>query len=176
MKKQPNSTDQKVEMPKQLSYVVSIIIGLLLIFLPSLSSLVGTAINLIFGWFLVFAACLQILSLLILRVKKDFSNWVVALSFLVIGLFFLLNPNAVSSMAAMLFAILAFLSGISSLVYASNVNSRFKIGLVINGIVGIIFALMIWANWPDSGLSFVGFLIGIYLVLSGTVRLVFASK
>ena len=43
--------------------------------------------------------------------------------------------------------------------------------LLIDGIVTLILALMIWRSWPQSSIWVVGTLVGISMILSGVSRL-----
>lgn len=166
-----NMNTEKVQQ-KKWPYVISIIIGILLVSIPQFASLVSLAIEVILGWFLTIAAFVQI-SFLIFSKEKDITMWFLPLALLVIGFYFLLNPASALALMSLLFSGIAFLSGITSLIQSFSVKGNIKTFLIINAIIGFIFAFMIWSNWPSSGISFIGTLLGIQLVISGITRMVY---
>ncbi len=157
---------------KVLAYAF-IVIGLLIIIIPQFSAAASIAVELMLGWALTLAAAAQIALLVMSEEKNDFSVWIIAIALLAIGLYFLLNPLSAAAVMTWLFAGLAFVSGISSVVQGFAQQGRIKQFLIANGLLGIAFALMIWFSWPLSGMIFIGALLGAHLLLSGIARLMY---
>ncbi len=157
-------------------YVILIVAGILLIFLPSFTSLISVALEMLLGWLLAAPAVLQIGALLFSKEKKDISAWLLAVLMLGIGLFFLLAPVSALKLMTFLFAVAVLVSGIVNIVQAFSIQGKLKTVLIVNGIIGLAFAVMIWAQWPASGVNFFGVLFGIYLVLFGVSQLVLHRK
>lgn len=102
-----NMNTEKVKQ-KKWPYVISIIIGILLVSIPQFAGFVSLAIEVILGWFLTVAAFVQI-SFLIFSKEKDITMWFSPLALLVIGFYFLFNPASALALISLLFAGMAFL-------------------------------------------------------------------
>lgn len=155
---------------KKWPYIISIIIGILLVSLPQFSELVSVTIQMILWWVLTIAAFFQI-SLLVLQKEKSIITWVLPIALFVIGFYFLFNPESALAFISWLFAALAFLSGLSSLIQSFSIKGKFKTFLILNALIWFSFALMIWSNWPESWINFIGTLLGIQLLISGITKL-----
>ncbi len=162
--------------PKKWTYIISIIIGLLLIFLPNLSALVSFTFEVILGWLLTLGGVFQLLFLFLHKSKRDFSLWVSSIALLVVGLYFLFNPASAVMLMTWLFISIVFINGVSSLVHAFSFQGNLRIAFIINGLIGVLFAVMIWVEWPYSGLYFMGTLLGINLVMTGVIRLLYPKQ
>ncbi len=159
---------------KILAYAL-IIIGLLILFLPQFSATASIAVELVLGWGLTLGAAAQIALLFMSKEKNDISVWIIAIALLIIGLYFLFNPLSAAALMTWLFAGLAFVSGISSVIQGVAQQGRIKQLLIANGLLGIAFSLMIWFNWPYSGITFIGVLLGVHLLMSGVARLAYGK-
>ncbi len=167
-------TEDTKKSNKILAYAL-IIIGLLILVIPQFSAAASIAVELMLGWVLTLGAAAQIALLIMSKEKNDFSVWIIAIALLIIGLYFLLNPLAATAVMTWLFAGLAFVSGISSVIQGFSQQGRIKQFLITNGLLGIAFALMIWFSWPLSGVTFIGALLGAHLLLSGIARLMYSK-
>ncbi len=168
-------TNIKINKKSNLLAYVVIIIGLLLIFMPKFSALASIAFEIMLGWILTVGAAAQVALLVMNKGRNDFFIWVISIVLLLIGLYFLLNPASAAALMTWIFAGLVFISGIFSLLQSLSLHGSIKTVLMINGLIGVLFALMIWFNWPYSGQSFIGILLGVHLVLSGAARLVYTK-
>ncbi len=164
-----------MEKPNKFISYTLIIVGLLLALSPKLSVLASIAIEVTLGWLLTISAVIQIALLIKSNIRADFVTWAISIMLLLIGLYFLINPLSAAAAMTVLFALLAFISGISSIAQAFILEKSIKTILIINGIIGIGFALMIWLNWPSSGITFMGILLGVQLFISGIARLMYAK-
>ncbi len=157
-----------------LSYAL-IIIGLLLILIPQVSAAGSIAVEMLLGWVLTIGAAGQIALLVMNKVKSDFFIWVIAIALLVVGLYFLINPLSAAALMTWLFAGLTFVSGIAAVIQSFSQQGNGKKMLIANGLLGIAFALMIWFSWPLSGMTFIGVLLGVHLLISGMARLMYGK-
>jgi uncharacterized membrane protein HdeD (DUF308 family) len=48
--------------------------------------------------------------------------------------------------------------------------------LLFDGIVTLVLAFMIWANWPSSSVWAIGTLVGVSMLFSGITRLMITSN
>ncbi len=166
--------DTKTEnKPKKWTYIIYIIIGLLLILLPNLSILVSITFEIILGWILTLGALFQLLFLFLHKHRRDFSLWVSSIALLLVGLYFLFNLTSAIVLMTWLFISIVFINGISNLFQAFSFQGNLRIAFIINGLIGILFAIMIWAELPYSGVYFMGILLGINLVMTGIIRLLY---
>ena len=93
----------------------------------------------------------------------------VALLYLIVGLYFLLNPFL--GVAAFTFAVAIFFvaEGLVDLVaYFQNRSTTGSGWILFDGLVTLILGLMVWRQWPSSSLWVIGTLVGISMVLTGT--------
>ncbi len=167
-------TEKSAQKSNVLSYAL-ITIGLLLILIPQFSVMASIAVEVLLGWVLTIGATGQIILLAINKEKKDFPVWIIAITLLIIGLYFLINPLSAAALMTALFAGLAFISGISGLIQGLSQQGNIKTILISNGVIGIAFALMIWFSWPYSGIIFIGALLGVHLLLSGVAKLIYKT-
>ncbi len=151
--------------------IILIIIGLMLIFLPNFSKLASVAFEFILGWLFAVAGGIQLLVLIISKEKKDFSIWVMAIALLMAGSYFLINPNVISNFMAIIFALITAINGLTNIFQSFAYQEKSRAALLVNGVLGLIFAAMIYFNWPASGASFIGIIFGLYLLISGLGRL-----
>ncbi len=159
--------------PSKLLAFALIIVGLLILVIPQVSTAVSIAVEVMLGWALTLGAIAQIVLLIMSKEKSDFSVWIIAIFLLIAGVYFLFNPLSVAVVMTSFFAGISFVSGISSVVQGFAFKGSIKKILIINGLLGIIFALMIWFSWPYSGVTFIGVLLGAHLLMSGMARLIY---
>jgi uncharacterized membrane protein HdeD (DUF308 family) len=85
-----------------------------------------------------------------------------------VGFWLALNPDAGIQVLSIWLAVYFFVDGILGVIYSFQLRPiGGGSGVLLNGIMGIALALMIWFQWPFSGDSAVGILIGIKLILDG---------
>ncbi len=157
-------------------YIISIILGLLLILLPNLSVLVSITFEIILGWILTLGGLFQLLFLFLHKHKRDFSLWVSSIALLLVGLYFLFNPESALMLMTWLFIGIVFINGVLSLFQAFSFQGNLNIAFLLNGLLGVLLAIMIWAEWPYSGLYFMGTLLGINLIMTGVIRLLYSKQ
>lgn len=96
----------------------------------------------------------------------------VAILYLVAGLYFLINPLLGVAAFTLALAIFLVVEGILDLVaYSQNRRAGGSSWILIDGIITLILGLMIWRQWPSSSLWVIGTLVGISMILTGTTRL-----
>lgn len=92
------------------------------------------------------------------------------------GLWLLFHLNAGLATLTLVLAIYFLIDGISSIVYSI---SLFPIGggsfMLLNGILSVLIALLIWTHWPESSHYAFGIYVGIKLLIDGTVLLLLSK-
>ena len=146
--------------------VLLIAAGILAIIYPIISS---AAVVILLGWLLIISGIVQGLSLLSARHVPHF--WLQLISVILamlIGFLFLRDPAQGMATVALLLIVFFMIEGISKVVFALTIRPFPNWGWVLaSGLVGILLALVLWANLPVTALWLVGFLLGINLVSVG---------
>lgn len=108
----------------------------------------------VIGWLLVFGCVFQALHAVQSKsIGSILWKLVIALFYLVAGLYFLAHP--VLGMAAVTLAIAIFFlaEGIADVVtYFRGRNSAGSGWILVDGVVTLILGLLIWRHWPSSAL------------------------
>src|SRR3954453_117217 len=146
--------------------VLLIAAGGLAIIYPVLSS---AAVIVLLGWLLIISGIVQGLSLIGARHVPHF--WLQLISVILavlIGCLFLRDPAQGMMTIALLLIVFFMIEGISKVVFALTIRPFPNWGWVLaSGLVGILLALISWANLPVTALWLVGVLLGINLISVG---------
>lgn len=142
------------------------LIGGAAILMPQLSSL---AIDLMLGWILLASGLIQFISGVTTRAHGGvFIKFLRAGFFVIAGLLLLFRPYAGVLTLTLLLAIFLVVEGIAEIVTAIQVR---KIGgwgwMLVSGIAATLLGMLIWVQWPLSGVWALGLLVGIKLLLLG---------
>ena len=140
--------------------------GVLAIIYPVLFS---AAVVVLLGWLLIISGAVQGLSLIGARHVPHF--WLQLISVILavlIGCLFLRDPAQGLMTIALLLIVFFMIEGISKVVFALTIRPFPNWGWVLaSGLVGILLALILWANLPVTALWLVGVLLGINLISVG---------
>src|SRR3954468_10660517 len=146
--------------------VLLIAAGVLAIIYPVLSS---AAVIVLLGWLLIISGVVQGLSLIGARHVPHF--WLQLISVILavlIGCLFLRDPAQGMATITLLLIVFFMIEGISKVVFALTIRPFPNWGWVLaSGLVGILLALILWANLPVTALWLVGVLLGINLISVG---------
>lgn len=145
--------------------VVFIILGIIALGAPYALAL---AVDLMLGWILIICGIVSIVSAFLSR------NWgkfiLILLSgivFVIAGILLLANPLEGVLTLAILLAAFLLVEGIFKIMYAFQMKSAQNWGWVLlSGIISLILAILIWAQWPAS-IVIIGLLVGFYVLFSG---------
>ena len=144
--------------------------GFSAIALPFATSL---GVVLVIAWLIVFSGGFQVIHAFQSKgIGSIVWKLLVAVLYLIVGLYFLINP--LLGVAAFTFALAIFFvaEGLVDLVaYFQNRSATGSSWILFDGIVTLILGLMVWRQWPSSSLWVIGALVGISMILTGTTRL-----
>jgi len=153
--------------------VIMIVVGMLALWLPTASS-IGVARLL--GWLMIFEAGFQLIHSF--RSKgAGHVVWkvVVALIYLVAGIYFLTHPFLAVALVTLALAAFFLVEGLVHVVsYFATRKAGASYWILLNGIVSIILAAMIWRHWPTGSLWVLGVLVGVGMLMTGMTRLMMA--
>jgi uncharacterized membrane protein HdeD (DUF308 family) len=150
--------------------VLMIIAGILAIGLPVAA---GIAVNLVVAWLLIFSGCFHLVFSWHTRSTGGLLwELLLGILYICIGVYLLVHPVAGLVSLTLALAIYLFLEAI--LEFALGFQLRPLPGsnwLLLDGIVTLILAVMIWRTWPSSSAWAIGILVGVSMLFSGTSRL-----
>jgi uncharacterized membrane protein HdeD (DUF308 family) len=146
--------------------VLLVVAGALAIIYPAITSV---AVVVLLGWLLIISGVLQGLSLIGARYVPYF--WLQLISVILavlVGLLFLRDPAQGMLTIALLLIVFFMIEGISKVVFALTIRPLPHWGWVLaSGLVGILLALILWANLPVTAVWLIGLLLGINLISVG---------
>jgi uncharacterized membrane protein HdeD (DUF308 family) len=150
--------------------VLIILAGILAIALPVAA---GIAVNLVVAWLLVFGGVAHLVFGWHIRAIGGMV-WQILLGALYIGIgvYLLTRPVAGLVTLTLALAIYLFAEGLFELILSFQIRPQQGWGwLLLDGIVTLVLAIMIWRTWPASTEWVIGTLVGISMIFSGTTRL-----
>jgi uncharacterized membrane protein HdeD (DUF308 family) len=146
--------------------ILLIAAGMLAIIYPVISS---AAVVILLGWLLIISGVVQGLSLIGAGQVPHF--WLQLISVILavlIGCLFLRDPAQGMATITLLLIVFFMIEGISKVVFALTIRPFRNWGWVLaSGLVGIVLALILWANLPVTALWLIGVLLGINLISVG---------
>jgi len=160
------------------SLVLSVLMmatGALAIALPMVA---GFAVTGIVGWLLIFSGALH-LALALSGGGATAVVWEIVLGVLygAIGFYLLANPVAGLESLTLAIAVYLFVEGILEFVLSFQLRHRTGAGwLLVDGIITLVLAVMIWTTYPSSAAWVVGTLVGISIAFSGITRFMLSRR
>jgi uncharacterized membrane protein HdeD (DUF308 family) len=154
--------------------VLMIIAGILAIASPYYA---GLAITVVVGWLLLVSAVLHLVyAFRGGRATAVIWEILLAIVYALIGFYLLANPRI--GLASLTFAIAFYLFVEAILEFALSYQLRNESGagwILVDGIITMILAFLIWANWPNSSVWAVGVIVGVSMLFSGITRAMITS-
>src|SRR5208282_558096 len=150
--------------------IVLIVFGFLAICLPFLTS---WGVVLVIAWLIIFSGGFQFIHAFQSQgVGHILWKLLVAVLYLIVGIYFLLNPLLGVAAFTLALAIFFVLEGVFDLVAYFKARGLPGSGWILfDGIVTLILGLLVWRQWPSSSLWVIGTLVGISMIMTGTTRL-----
>jgi uncharacterized membrane protein HdeD (DUF308 family) len=133
----------------------------------------GLAINVLVAWLLFFSGCVHLIFAWDRRGTGGFL-WELLLGvvYIFIGVYLLTHPVAGLATLTFALAIYLFMEAILEFVLGFAIRHHRGSGwLLLDGLITLILAVMIWRTWPSSSGWVLGTLVGISMLFSGTSRL-----
>jgi uncharacterized membrane protein HdeD (DUF308 family) len=150
--------------------VLMIAAGVLAICVPVIA---GVAVTAIVGWLLIFSGLLHV-GFAWRAGRASAVVWEILLGIVygVIGFYLVASPVAGLASLTLAIAVYLLIEGVLEFVLSLRMRPAPGSGwLLVDGVVTLILALMIWSTWPSSAAWVVGTLIGISMLFSGITRL-----
>ena len=155
--------------------ILMIALGVIAIVFPFFATVTST---LVFGWIFIFAGLAQIVYAFQSRAAGQVV-WKVILGFLyfLAGVFVVANPLEGVLAFTLVLGITIFVQGIIQVSIAFQVRriSPSWGWMLASGIIGIIFGIFVWSNFPFYAAWLIGTLIGVNLLFDGIWMLMLHS-
>ena len=85
----------------------------------------------------------------------------------VVGAVMVVNPEASALALTLLIVMFLIFSGLSRMVLGMIVPFQNRTWLILHGLLNLLLGLLIWQQWPVSGLWVIGLFIGIDMIFNG---------
>lgn len=147
-------------------------IGIILVILGIIALVDSIAVSIVsmflFGWVLLIGGIVEGVQAFRHRRSGHFSLHLINAVFsIVIGVMLLRSPLAGALIVTLLLASYFVVVGIFRIFAALTVRVPGSGWALTDGIITLILGILVWAQWPESGLWIVGLFIGINLITSG---------
>lgn len=160
----------------------SIFLGILLVvagmFSIAAPFFAGIAASVFFGWLILFGGIAHLVYAWSER-GAGAVLWqvLIGLVYLVAGFYMLLRPVAGVVALTLVLGVYIFLEGVFELALFALVRRRPRsVWFLVDGLVSLLLAGLIFFHWPSSSVWAVGTLVGVSLLFSGFARLTFPMQ
>lgn len=149
-----------------------IALGVLLVLLGAVavgSPFYMTVFSVIFiGWLLIFGGAMQTVhAFSCKRWSGFFLDLLTGLLYLLVGFEMVANPAASAEALTLLIAGFLMFGGVFRIVASFSVRYQHWVWLFLYGLVDLVLGIMIWRQWPVSGLWVIGLFVGIDMIFNG---------
>lgn len=149
-----------------------VILGTIALFITP-SATIGTV--LVLGWLLVFSGVAEAIHAFSVRSWGGiFLHLIGGVLGVLVGLLVVTHPVAGALAFTLLFASFFTVIGVFRLVAAIRLKFPNWGWAAFDGAVTVLLGVMLWMDWPGSGLWFIGFAVGLSLLLRGWSYVMFA--
>lgn len=149
--------------------VLMILTGVLAIMIPPVA---GIAVLVVVAWLLMFSGAAHLLFAWHTRTAGGMVwELLLGILYILVGVYALLNPVAGLASLTLVLAIYLFMEAVLELILSFRLRRPGSNWLLIDGIITLILAVLIWRSWPSSSEWVIGTLVGISILFSGAARL-----
>lgn len=149
--------------------VLMIVAGALAIIVPPAS---GVVVAVLVGWLLVFCGIAHFVYAWHARHGGFLWGILLGIVYVLAGGYILLHPVAGLASLTLLLAAYLFVEAVLEFILSYELRRAHASGwLLLDGIITLALAIMIWCTWPASTEWVIGTLVGISLIFTGITRL-----
>lgn len=152
--------------------IILIVVGMIAVGMPFVASL-ATAMT--FGVLLLVGGAAQLVGAFWTR---DWSGFLLSLLmgvlYSVLGLFFLRDPGDALLAITLLLACALIIGGLFRIIGSAMYRFPQWGWVLVGGIINVVLGIMIWQQWPVSGLWVIGLFVGIDLIFTGWTWMILA--
>ena len=133
------------------------------------SVLVTLASVFVLGWALVFGGLFQAMhAFKVSRWSGFLLELVMAILYVIVGLVMVAHPGAGAMSVTLLIAAFFLVRGLFRIFAGTMLHPPGRAWLLLSGAVTLLLGMLIWAEWPASGLWVIGTFVAIDMVFGGT--------
>jgi uncharacterized membrane protein HdeD (DUF308 family) len=149
-----------------------LVFGIVLIVLGTIalgSSLLMTIASVFFfGWILIVGGIMEVVhAFWHKRWAGFFLDLLTGILYVVAGWMIMSNPKESALLLTLVIAMFLVFEGVFRIVVALAVRYPHWGWLLFNGVISLLLGVMIWRQWPYSGLWVIGLFVGIEMLLNG---------
>lgn len=146
--------------------VIFTLLGLIAVALPGISTL---STELFIGWLLIFGGAVQLYRSLKSRHAPGFiGSLISSILYLVFGVLLIAFPIAGVFSITILLTFFFIAEGIAKIILGFQLRPFRQWGwFILNGLLALIMAYIIWSGWPGSAFWVLGLLVGINMIFFG---------
>jgi len=133
------------------------------------SAVAATLVSIVlFGWLLIIGGVLEAFyAFWQERWGAFFIDLTIGILYAVVGFMMVANPAATAVTLTLLVAMFLILAGLFRSIAALATRPPHWGWLLLHGLVSLVLGVLIWQQWPVSGLWIIGLFVGIELLLNG---------
>jgi uncharacterized membrane protein HdeD (DUF308 family) len=153
--------------------ILMVILGMLAIGAPVVATI---AVQFALGWILVVGGIAEGIHAFMAQGWRGFLlELLSAILYLAVGILLLVNPVGGALALTVVLAIFLIVEGVFKIIMAMRVRDHRGWGwLLASGILSLVLGVLIWSEWPASGLWVIGLLVGIQVLFTGWALLMLA--
>lgn len=96
-----------------------------------------------------------------------FLHLFLGILYIVGGIFIVIYPGLNALTLTLLLAFFFIISGIARMIFALAKHLPHRVWIFINGAITLLLGILIWKEWPSSGLWVLGMFVGIEMIFTG---------
>jgi uncharacterized membrane protein HdeD (DUF308 family) len=138
--------------------------------------LAAVSVNLVIAWLLVLAGMVHlIIAHHAHRAGSLIWRLTIGFAYVLFGVYLIARPLLSVASLALVLALLLLLDGLFDIAMFLRLRAiEGSIWLLLDGVVTLIWGLMIYVQWPSTAARAIGVLLGVSLVTSGLTRVMFS--
>ena len=145
--------------------IVLIVLGMIAIgstFMMTIASV------LFFGWLLIIGGVMEAIhAFWHKRWAGFFLDLLTGILYVIVGWMMVTNPKASALLLTLVIAMFLVFEGVLRIVTALTARYPHWGWVLFNGVISLALGVMIWRQWPYSGLWVIGLFVGIEMLLNG---------
>jgi uncharacterized membrane protein HdeD (DUF308 family) len=149
-----------------------VLLGTLALIFSTVSTLVSVVL---LGIFMLYMGSFEIVSSFkITKLSSFLLHIFVGVLYYFSGFYLIIHPSISAINLTLMFAILFVVAGLLRIIFSFTKNIPHKGWLLFNGILTTILGILIWQQWPYSGLWVIGTFVGIEAIFTGWTWIMFS--
>jgi uncharacterized membrane protein HdeD (DUF308 family) len=145
--------------------LASVIVGLVAIAFAVIATIVKV---ILIGILLLIAGATEVVHAFMARNGRGFALHLLAAAlYLFVGVFVIEDPVRAASVLTLLLVAAFLVGGVLRVIFSLGATPPGWPWVLLNGLVDVVLAALIWSEWPESSLWVIGLFVGIELIFHG---------